>query len=137
MQMESLRTMVRLVRSLLRDLEEELKEEEAGGRKQEMPESLGLAGDDNQKKAKRRKAQVEQATERLAKQAGATQEETGQCEVRTGARVMVKVRDRYYGRHGTVMGKKGNYFWDVKLDAVAGKPACIIYKKGTSLVVVE
>jgi hypothetical protein len=110
--------MVRVVRSLLRDLEEEIteeerKDEEARRRKQERPEPTGVAcNDDKEKRA-------------------------GLCELRTGVRVVVRVRDRYYGRHGTVMGKKGTYFWNIKLDAGAGKPACVIYKKCTSLVVVE
>jgi hypothetical protein len=58
-------------------------------------------------------------------------------QVQAGARIVVKVRDRYYGRYSTVIGKKGNYFWDIKLDAAAEKLACVIYKRGTSLVVVE
>jgi hypothetical protein len=137
MQMESLQTMVRVVRSLLRDLEEELKEKEAGGDMQERPEPPGAACRNKQRNTKLRTTHVKQPKERRATHDGAAWEGAAPCEVRTGAHVVVKVRDCYYGRHGTVMGKKGNYFWDVKLDAVAGKPACVIYKKGTSLAVVE
>jgi hypothetical protein len=137
--MESLRTMVRVVRSLLHDLEEEIKEaeikeEEAHGCIQERPEPV-VACNNTQRKArgKLQTSHVKLPKERRSKQDG----KAAPCKVRTGVRVVVKVRDCYYGRHGTVMGKKGNYFWDVKLDAVAGKPACVIYKKNTSLVVVD
>jgi hypothetical protein len=51
--------------------------------------------------------------------------------------VLVKVRDQYYGRYGLVIGKRGNYFWDIELEAAKGRPSCVIYKKATSVVVVE
>jgi hypothetical protein len=134
------RHMIRALWALVHDLEEEIKEEErkeeeAGRRKQERSEPCGVACNDKQRKA-RAKLQTAHGRSR-AKQDGTTSGEITPGEVRTGARVLVKVQDCYYGRHGTVMGKKGNYFWNVKLDAVAGKPACVIYKKSTSLVVVE
>jgi hypothetical protein len=138
------RHMIRALWALVHDLEEEIKkeerkEEEAGRHEREMPEPSGIACNDKQKKAraKLQTAHGKQSRRSRANQDGTAREEATPGEVCTGARVVVKVRDRYYGRHGTVTGKKGNYFWDVKLDAVAGKPACVIYKKGTSLVVVE
>jgi hypothetical protein len=138
------RHMIRALWALMHELEEEIeeearKEEEAGRRERERLVPSGVACNDGQKKAraKLQTAHGEQAKRSRGKQDGATKEESTSREVCTGARVLVKVRDRYYGRHGTVMGKKGNYFWNINLDAAAGEPACVIYKKSTSLVVVE
>jgi hypothetical protein len=134
MRIYALRTMVRVVRAVLRDLEEELREEEAGGSKEEKPEPRTV-GSNKQKKVMLGAAK--QPKEEPAIQATTMPEKAAHGEVCAGARVVVKVRDRYYGRYGTVIGKKGNYFWDIKLDAAAEKPACVIYKKTASLIVVE
>jgi hypothetical protein len=138
------RHMLRVLWALVHELEEEIeeearKEEEASSREQERPVPSGVACNNRQKTARAKPQTVhgEQSKRSRVKQDGATNEESTPREVCTGARVVVKVRDHYYGRHGTVMGQKGNYFWNIKLDAVAGKPACVIYKKCTSLVVVE
>jgi hypothetical protein len=100
--------MVRVVRAVLRDLEEELREEEVGGSKEEKPEPC-TAGSTKQTKV--RPGAAKQLKEKPTIQAATTPEKAVPGEVCAGACVVVRVRDRYYGRYGTVIGKKGSYFW--------------------------
>jgi hypothetical protein len=52
---------------------------------------------------------------------------------RKGDRVRVTIRDRYYGQIGTLLGRHGRLYWDLKLDARDGECARVIYKKESSL----
>jgi hypothetical protein len=57
--------------------------------------------------------------------------------VKVGQRVCVVRKDQYRGRTGVVLGRHGRLFWDVRLDASATQPECTIYKRESSLKVVE
>jgi hypothetical protein len=54
-----------------------------------------------------------------------------------GAKVRVTIRDRYVGRTGTLMGRRGEHYWDLKLDARDGECGRVIYKKQSSLCLIE
>ena len=54
-----------------------------------------------------------------------------------GQRVRITVRDQYYGRYGTLVDRRGTKFWHILMDAVDGRVAHIIYKKDSSLEVVN
>lgn len=54
-----------------------------------------------------------------------------------GAVVRVTIRDRYYGRIGRLMGRRGRCFWDLRLEPRDGETARVIYKKQSSLSLVE
>jgi hypothetical protein len=132
---KAVQTMIKEWRASLRELERALEEEE--GREQERVK----APEDGPKRRKGTKGrQPEEEKAEAVVPTPSPVAKVGGCgsagQMRAGARVMVKVRDQYYGRYGTILCKKGNYFWDIKLDAAAEQPACVIYKKGTSLMVV-
>ena len=58
--------------------------------------------------------------------------------VQAGCRVMVIVRDKYRGRVGTVMDRRGSMFWNVRLDeGKRGERVQTIYKMSSSLRVLE
>jgi hypothetical protein len=55
----------------------------------------------------------------------------------SGKRVRVIVRDSYFGRVGTLMGQRGKQFWNVKLEGRDGEVDKMIYKKQSSLALIE
>ena len=59
----------------------------------------------------------------------------GEEELAIGDSVRVVRRDPYYGRVGKVVGRRGRYYWDVRLDDRPGSE--VIYKKGSGLAKVE
>jgi hypothetical protein len=61
----------------------------------------------------------------------------GQDEVKVGQRVRITIRDKYYGRYGTIVSPHGTQFWDVRLDPHDGGVTQVIYKKATSFVAVD
>ena len=62
-------------------------------------------------------------------QGNESREEEDALEV--GESVRVVRRDRYYGRVGRVLGRRGQHYWDVQLADAAGKE--VIYKKRSGL----
>jgi ribosomal protein L21E len=54
-----------------------------------------------------------------------------------GARVRVTIRDRYYGRTGTLLGRRGKLYWDFKIDPLDGEVAKVIFKKQSSLTLIN
>lgn len=54
-----------------------------------------------------------------------------------GALVRVIIRDKYYGRTGTLMGRRGTQYWDIKLDSHDGECSRVIYKKQSSLQIID
>ena len=59
----------------------------------------------------------------------------GEEELAIGDSIRVVRCDRYYGRVGKVVGRRGRYYWDVRLDDRPGSE--VIYKKGSGLAKVE
>jgi hypothetical protein len=57
--------------------------------------------------------------------------------MQAGRRVRVIRKDQYRGRTGIVLGRHGRLFWDVLLDASATHSKCTIYKRESSLSMVE
>jgi hypothetical protein len=57
--------------------------------------------------------------------------------IQVGQHVRVVRKDQYRGRTGVVLGRHGRLFWDVRLDASATHKECTIYKRESSLSVVE
>ena len=55
--------------------------------------------------------------------------------IRVGVRVRVVRRDKYYGREGIVVSRRGKNYWNVRLKAVGERREVIIYKREDSLVV--
>lgn len=54
-----------------------------------------------------------------------------------GARVRVTIHDRYYDRTGVLMGRRGRHYWDLRLDPRDGECSIVIYKKQSSLRLVD
>jgi hypothetical protein len=54
-----------------------------------------------------------------------------------GARVRVTIRDRYYGQTGTLLYRRGTIYWDIELDPLDGQVARVIYKKQSSLTLID
>jgi hypothetical protein len=54
-----------------------------------------------------------------------------------GARVRVTIRDRYYGQTGTLLYRRGTLYWDIELDPLDGQVARVIYKKQSSLTLID
>jgi hypothetical protein len=54
-----------------------------------------------------------------------------------GTRVRITINDRYRGRIGTVVGRRGTHYWDIQLDALDGGVSQLIYKKPSSFVVID
>ena len=48
----------------------------------------------------------------------------------------VTVGDKYYGRFGTLIDRRGRMYWNILMDAVDGSVAHVIYKKESSFAVV-
>jgi hypothetical protein len=69
----------------------------------------------------------------------ASERSSGDSELlwKKGARVRVTIRDRYYGRTGTLMDRRGTMYWDLKLDPLDGQVAQVIYKKQSSLILID
>ena len=61
----------------------------------------------------------------------------GTARLQGGQRVRITVRDQYYGWYGTLVDRRGTTFWHILMDAVDGRVAHIIYKKDSSLEVVN
>jgi hypothetical protein len=61
----------------------------------------------------------------------------GMAEMQVGQRVRVVRKDQCRGRTGVVLGRHGRLFWDVQLDANATNKGCTIYKRGSSLCIIE
>jgi hypothetical protein len=68
---------------------------------------------------------------------GRVNDEEGEGEWKKGAAVRVTIRDRYYGRTGVLMGRRGRCYWDLKLDARDGECGIVIYKKQSSLCLID
>jgi hypothetical protein len=58
-------------------------------------------------------------------------------ELTKGMRVRVTRNDQYRGRVGTLMGRHGRQFWDIRLDALDGGVAQVIYKKPDGFAVIN
>lgn len=54
-----------------------------------------------------------------------------------GQRVRVMIRDRYYGRLGTIIDARGVQFWNIRLDAMDGGVSVVIYKKASSFRIIN
>jgi hypothetical protein len=54
-------------------------------------------------------------------------------ELRVGCRVQVVRKDKYRGRKGVVLSRRGRLFWNVQLDGGDACGECVIFKKDTSL----
>lgn len=61
----------------------------------------------------------------------------GKTPLRAGLRVRVTIADRYKGQVGTIVDQRGTHYWNVRLDALDGGVERVIYKKETSLVVID
>jgi hypothetical protein len=61
----------------------------------------------------------------------------GQYSLKVGDKVMVVRADKYNGRRGTVVSRRGTMFWNVQLDALGSQPAERIFKMASSLKVVK
>jgi uncharacterized Fe-S radical SAM superfamily protein PflX len=128
-----LRRMMKAVRALLLRLEEEL---EAELEEEEVTENK--VGIDHKKEEEEDASDKKEAELKLlTTKVKSPTKKKGECvlttrtaqvtarggvvpgQVQVGARVVVKARDQYYGQYGTLIGKRGNYFWDIKLDAMA------------------
>jgi hypothetical protein len=55
----------------------------------------------------------------------------------SGRRVRIMVRDKYHGRTGVLMDRRGTEFWNIRLDCGDGEVYRVIYKKETSLELIE
>jgi uncharacterized protein YecE (DUF72 family) len=55
----------------------------------------------------------------------------------SGRRVRIMVRDKYHGRTGVLMDRRGTEFWYIRLDCGDGEVYRVIYKKETSLKLIE
>jgi hypothetical protein len=51
--------------------------------------------------------------------------------------VQITHRDGYHGRRGTLTSRHGRLFWNIQLDATDKDKARLIYKKDTSLALIE
>jgi hypothetical protein len=54
----------------------------------------------------------------------------------SGKRVRVIVRDKYFGRVGTLISPRGKQYWNVKLEGRDGEVDKLIFKKQSSLVLI-
>jgi hypothetical protein len=54
-----------------------------------------------------------------------------------GLHVRVVRKDQYRGWTGVILGRRGCLFWDVRLEASAIHGTCTIYKRESSLRIVE
>jgi len=53
--------------------------------------------------------------------------------LKVGSKVVVTRKDKFHGRRGVVVARRGSMFWYVQLDAHGGQKAERIYKMGSSL----
>jgi ribosomal protein L21E len=55
----------------------------------------------------------------------------------SGRRVRIIVRDKYHGHTGVLVDHRGTEFWNIRLDCSDGEVYRVIYKKETSLVLID
>ena len=67
--------------------------------------------------------------------AGPADSPVGDGILRVGVRVRVVRLDKYYGREGIVISRRGKNYWNVRLKAVGERREVIMYKRVDSLVV--
>ena len=61
----------------------------------------------------------------------------GQGSLNVGDKVVVVRKDKYLGRAGIVVGRRGTMFWNVQLDAHNCHPPQLIYKMASSFKVID
>jgi ribosomal protein L21E len=80
--------------------------------------------------------EVRAMTGSVKKKSGPAQ--TRSCdEFFSGRRVRIIVRDKYHGRTGVLVDRRGTEFWNIRLDCGDGEVYRVIYKKETSLVLID
>ena len=97
----------------------------------------GTSGDGSEQRRVRLQRIVGELAELLEEMhvAASTNSPVGDGMLRVGLRVRVVRRDKYYGREGIVMSRRGKNYWNVQLKAVGDKKEVMIYKRADSLMV--
>ena len=97
----------------------------------------GTGSDVHERRRMRLQRIVGEIAELLAEMhvASAAEAPVGDGVIRVGVRVRVVRRDKYYGREGIVISRRGKNYWNVRLKAVGEKREVIMYKRADSLMV--
>ena len=95
----------------------------------------GTSSDVHEQRRVRLQRIVGELAELLAEMHVAASVPVGDGNLRVGVLVRVVRRDKYYGREGIVISRRGKSYWNVRLKAVGEKREVVIYKRADSLMV--